>query len=90
MRMLKVCADANFREEPLAPDHRAQLGVEHLGGDEAPVLDVAREVDSRHAAVSELTLGPSVPAARDQSSPIARLASSIAPVYIRAQVEWRG
>ena len=44
------------RQEALAAERRGELGMEDLDGDVAVVLEVAREVDRRHAAAAELAL----------------------------------
>ena len=54
--MLQIRRHANLAEESLGAEHCAELGVEKLEGDEALMLDVAREIDRRHPAAAELSL----------------------------------
>ena len=53
--MLQRGGDADLAEEPLAAEHRGEVGTEHLDRHLARVADVAREVDGGHASVPELT-----------------------------------
>ena len=50
--------DFYFPQEPLAADHRGQLGTQDLQRDPAVVLDVLGEIDRSHPARAELTLDP--------------------------------
>ena len=54
--MLQVRGDLDLGEKALDAEHRAELRLEHLERDLAVVLDVAREVDGRHAAGADLAL----------------------------------
>ena len=54
--MLEIRRDANLGEEPIGPELRAELGVEHLERDASVVAQVAREVDRRHSAGADLAL----------------------------------
>ena len=56
MRMLQSRGRADLREEPLAPECRAKIGVQHLDRDVAIVLEVAGEIDHGHTAVADLAL----------------------------------
>ena len=48
----------DFREESLAPEGGAQVGMEDLDGDVAVVLEVVGEIDGRHPALAQLALDP--------------------------------
>ena len=54
--MAQLCGDPDFPEEPLPAQGLRQMGMEDFYGDVAVVLEVAREVDHRHAAVAHLAL----------------------------------
>ena len=54
--MLQTGRRVDLALEPLRAEARGQLGVEHLEGDEAVVLEVAGEEDGRHPAAPELSL----------------------------------
>ena len=54
--MLEVRRDANFAEEPIGAEHRAELRVEELDGDWSLVPDVVREIDGGHAAGADVAL----------------------------------
>ena len=56
VRVLERGGDADLAEEPLAAQHRRQLGLEHLDGDPPVVLQVLSEKHDRHPAVAELPL----------------------------------
>ena len=51
--MLKIGRDLNLGKEALHPEHRAELGIEHLESDLAVVADVAREIHRGHAAAAD-------------------------------------
>ncbi len=50
----------DLAEEPLAAQRLGQVGVEDLDGDVAIVLEVAGEVDGRHATGAELAVDAAV------------------------------
>ena len=54
--MLKPRSRPDFGEKPFAAECGAKVGVKHFDGDVAVVFDITREIDSRHAALSELAL----------------------------------
>ena len=54
--MLQPRRGPDLAQESLTAERRAEVGVEHLDGDVAIVLEVVREVDCRHAARAELAL----------------------------------
>ena len=54
VRMLEIRRDADLAQESLRPEDGAELGVEHFERDEPLMLEVAREVDRRHAAAAQL------------------------------------
>ena len=54
--MLQPGGEPDLALEALGPERGGQLGVEHLEGDRAVVLDVVREEDRGHAAAAELAL----------------------------------
>ena len=54
--MLQAGRRVDLALEPLRAEGCAQLGVEHLEGDEAVVLEVAGEEDGRHPAAPEFPL----------------------------------
>src|SRR5512140_2408755 len=56
MRMLKSRSGAYLGQEALTTQRRRELGVQHLDGDVAVVLEVVRQGDGRHAAPAELAL----------------------------------
>ena len=56
VRVLQVRGDLDLVQEPLRADDRGELGPEHLERDRAIVFEVAREVDGRHAALTEVPL----------------------------------
>ena len=56
VRVLEVRGDLDLAEEPLDAEHGAELRIEHLERDVAIVLEVAREIDGRHAAAPDLAL----------------------------------
>ena len=51
----------DLAQEPLTAERGAELGMQHLDGDVAIVLEIVREVDGRHAAGAELALDAIVP-----------------------------
>ncbi len=56
VRMLQVGGHLDLVQEAFGAEHGGQLGVQHLDGDLAVVLDVVREVDGGHAAGAEFAL----------------------------------
>ena len=48
--------EVDLAQEPLAAERLGEVRVEDLDGDVAVVLEVAGEVDGRHAAGAELAL----------------------------------
>ena len=48
--------DLDLTQKPVGPEGRRQLGAEHLDRHLTVMLDVAREIDRRHAAPSQLAL----------------------------------
>ena len=56
MGMLEVGGGPDLGEEPLGPDHRGELGPEHLERHLAVMPEVYREIDDRHPAVTDLAL----------------------------------
>jgi hypothetical protein len=56
MRVLEIGDDPDFTEESLRTQRRGELGAEDLERDLALVAQVAGEIDSGHAALSQLTL----------------------------------
>ncbi len=54
--MLQPRRGADFAQEPLGAQRRAEIGVQDLDGHVALVLEVVREVDGGHAAGAELAL----------------------------------
>ena len=56
MGMLQRRGDPDLAEEPVTPQHRRQLGLEHLDGDLPAVLQVLGEEHDSHPAVAELPL----------------------------------
>ena len=56
VRMLQARRGADLGEEALAAERRAQVGVQHLDGDVAIVLEIVREVHGGHAALAELAV----------------------------------
>jgi hypothetical protein len=56
VRMRELRRDPNLAQETLGAEHRAELRVEHLDCDVAPVANVARKVDTSHTATTNLAL----------------------------------
>ncbi len=56
VRVLQVGGDLDLVQEPLGPDHRGQLGPQHLERDLAVVLHVVGQVDRGHAPGPQLPL----------------------------------
>src|SRR5438132_10871173 len=54
--MLEVRRDADLGQKALDAEQRAELGIQDLERDLPVMLDVAREIDRRHAAGADLTL----------------------------------
>jgi hypothetical protein len=56
MGMLQVGGGLDFLEEPVDPDHRAELGAEHLDRDLAGMPEVLGQIHHRHPALAQLPL----------------------------------
>jgi hypothetical protein len=56
--MLEPRRGLDLAQEPFAPEHRAEIRVQHLDGDFALVAQVMRQVNRGHAARAELALDP--------------------------------
>ena len=56
VRMVEPRRDPDLAQEPLGAEDGGQVGAQHLERDLAVVLQVAREVDGRHAARADLAL----------------------------------
>ena len=54
--MLEAGGELDLAEKALGPERGGELGVEHLDGDRAVVLEVAGELDGGHAPATELAL----------------------------------
>ena len=54
--MLQTGRGADLGQEALATERRAQVGMQHLDGDVAVVLEIVREVHGGHAAGAELAV----------------------------------
>ena len=54
--MLQIGRDLDLGQESLAAENGGQLGMEHLDGDAAAVLEVLGQVDRGHAALAQLAL----------------------------------
>ena len=54
--MLQVGRELDLGQEPLGPDHRGELGAEHLEGHPPGMADVLGQVDRGHAAGADFTL----------------------------------
>ena len=54
--MLEVRSRLDLGQEPLGTDDRREFRLQDLQRDLALVLDVVRQVDRRHAALTQLTL----------------------------------
>ena len=54
--MLELGGKLHFPQEALARDRERQLGLKHLHGDVAVVLQVASPVDRRHPAATHFPL----------------------------------
>src|SRR5262249_3731491 len=54
--VLQVGRDADLAQESVGAEYCAELGIQNLERDEPVMSGVAREVDSGHAAASELPL----------------------------------
>ncbi len=54
--MGQLCGNLDLFEKALRADGVRQVGLEHLEGDEAPMLQVLGEEDDGHAATTELAL----------------------------------
>ena len=54
--MLEVGRGLDLGQEALGPNYGSQLGLQHLEGDLALVLEVIGQIDRRHAALTEFTL----------------------------------
>ena len=56
--MLEVGGELDLGQEPLGPDHRRQLGAEHLERHPPVVADVLGQVDGGHTAGADLAVDP--------------------------------
>ncbi len=56
--MLEVGGRPDFGQEPLGAEGRGELGVQHLDGDVAVVLQVVGEIDRGHPALPKLAVDP--------------------------------
>src|SRR5438034_6346130 len=56
--MLQGGDGLDLPQEPLGADHRRQLGLEHLNGDLATVLEILGEIHRGHTALAQLPLDP--------------------------------
>src|SRR6185437_15639113 len=56
VRMLKIRRELDLLEKSFRSEHRRELCVQDLYGNLAMMLEVLREIDSRHATRTELTL----------------------------------
>src|SRR6266702_4631222 len=56
VRVLQVGGDSDLTQEALDPEHRGDLGTQHLQGDGAIVLQIPGEIHGRHATGADLTL----------------------------------
>ena len=54
--MVELGRDGDLAQEPLGAKRVAELRMENLDSHRAVVLEIAREEDSRHAALAELAL----------------------------------
>ena len=54
--MLEARRGLDLHDEPFGAEHGGELGFQDLDRDLAVVLEVLREIDSRHAALTELLL----------------------------------
>ena len=54
--MLQVGRELDLGQEPLGPDHRGELGAEHLERHPPGMPDVLGQVDRGHAAGADLAL----------------------------------
>ena len=54
--MLEIRRHANLAQEALGAEHGTEFRVEYLECDVSRVLEVAGEIDRRHATASNLTL----------------------------------
>ena len=56
--MIELGGDADLAGEPVGPEHRSQLGPEHLDRDLAVMPQIVGEIDRGHPAVAQLALDP--------------------------------
>jgi len=56
--MAQAADRLDLAEEPLRADRRRHLGVEHLEGDRAVVLEILGQEHGRHATPAQLALNP--------------------------------
>jgi hypothetical protein len=54
--MVQLGGYPDLAEETLPSQYLGQVGLEHLEGNVAVVLEVAREIDDRHASMADLAL----------------------------------
>jgi hypothetical protein len=58
MRMLEVGRGLDLDQEPFRADHGRELRPQHLERHRAPMTDIVRQIDGRHAALAELPFDP--------------------------------
>lgn len=78
VRMLQFRGGSDLSQKPLAAQRRAQFGVQHFDGDAAVVIEIVREIDSRHPAGAELAFDAIPPASAEESSAIMECVSNLA------------
>ena len=54
--MLEAGRELDFAQKPFAAEGHGDLGAQRLEGDESFVAGIARQVDERHAAASQLPI----------------------------------
>ena len=54
--VLEAGGELDFAEEPIGAERGCESGTQHLQRDEPTVLEIARQVDGRHAASAEFSL----------------------------------
>ena len=80
IRVLEVGGDADLGEKPLDAHDRGKLWVENLQRDVSVVLEVAREIDRRHASSADLAL--------DCVAIGERMKELVSQLWHRANVTW--